>query len=111
MKNKIQRITGIMKQWLAFMSKMFSEMDCINEIESALHDEVGHIEMDDDDTEHTCSDDDGHGAYSNNDIGIDPEDSNENVYSPTNDVRPNSPEESIANAYSPTNDVQRDGSI
>jgi hypothetical protein len=34
-----------------------------------------------------CSDDDGHGAYSNNDIGIDPEASNENVYSPTNDVR------------------------
>ena len=61
--------------------------------------QVGHTKMDDgDDTERTlvvmmmmmamaCSDDDdGHGTYSNNDIAIDPEDSNENVYSPTNDV-------------------------
>jgi hypothetical protein len=42
-----------------------------------------------DDIEHACSDDDddGHGAYSNHDIGIDPEDSNDNVYSPTNYVQ------------------------
>jgi hypothetical protein len=47
--------------------------------------QVGHTEMDGDDTEHACTDgNDGHGAYSNNDIGIDPEDSNNNVYSPTN---------------------------
>lgn len=95
MENKIQRFTGIVKQWLAFISEMFPEMDCINEMESALHDEVGHTEMDGDDTEHACTDgNDGHGAYSNNDIGIDPEDSNNNVYSPTNYAQPNSSEES-----------------
>ena len=42
MENKMHHMTGLMKHWLAFMSKKFPEEDFINEMEGALQDdEVG----------------------------------------------------------------------
>jgi len=39
MEDKMQHMTGLMKHWLAFMSKKFPEEDFINEMEEALHDD------------------------------------------------------------------------
>ena len=39
MENKMHHMTGLMKHWLAFMSKKFPEEDFINEMEGALEDD------------------------------------------------------------------------
>ena len=40
MENKMQRMSNVMKHWLAFMSQKYPDVDWINEMERALHDEV-----------------------------------------------------------------------
>ena len=40
METKMQHMSGVMKHWLAFMSQKFPEEDWINDMESALDDEV-----------------------------------------------------------------------
>jgi len=39
MENKMHHMIGLMKHWLAFMSKKFPEEDFINEMEGALEDD------------------------------------------------------------------------
>lgn len=84
MENKMQRMSSVMKHWLAFMSQKYPDDPWINEMERALHDEIVETEIDGHtDTEQDCSDDRTHGAYSNNDIEID----NDNAYSPEKSVQ------------------------